>query len=85
MKSLRTESLENHSYVREKRRYDTTLFHKTSFLLKPLSSNPELFIHSPSLNKKALYTLRQGKPMNRKAIIPHSVSVKLGLEFLNEK
>ncbi len=63
-------------------RYDANLFHKTIFHLKPLLDNPELFTRDHSLSSKALGTLKDWRPMDVKAIIPHPVTMKLGLSSL---
>lgn len=60
-------------------KYDKTLFHKTIFHLRPLDDNPELFTREISLSSHALSTLKFQKTNNTKAVIPHPVTVKIGL------
>jgi hypothetical protein len=58
-------------------RYDTTLFHKTIFHLKPLHDNPEIFIRERALSSKALAALKEYRPRDPKAVLPHPIHMKL--------
>lgn len=58
-------------------RYDTTLFHKTIFHLRPLHDNPEEFIRDRALSSKALAALKNYHPMDTRAVLPHPIHMKL--------
>lgn len=60
-------------------KYDKMLFHKTIFHLRPLGDNPELFTREIPLNNQALGVLKYQQASHTKAVLPHPVSVKLGL------
>lgn len=61
-------------------KYDKMLFHKTIFHLRPLGDNPELFTREISLSSQAMGALKYQKASHCKAVLPHPVTVKLGLE-----
>ena len=66
-------------------RYDKNLFHKTNFHLRPNPDNPELFNKQTSISSSVLKTLKLSPMTHSKALIPHPVTVKVGLERLNGK
>ena len=66
-------------------RYDKSLFHKTNFHLRPNPDNPELFNKETSISTSLLKTLKLSPMTHSKALLPHPVTVKPGLEKIHGK
>jgi D-alanyl-D-alanine carboxypeptidase len=61
-------------------KYDKMLFHKTIFHLRPLGDNPELFTREISLTSQVMSALKYKQANHSKAVLPHPVTVKFGLD-----
>ena len=84
MKKLHTISEQPLPLFKKHLGYDT-LFHKTIFHLKPMQDNPELFIRERSISSKQLSTLKEWRPIDTKAVLPHPILMKLAQSDIPNK